>query len=177
MRCTGKVTPPNRNAPSKILSKWKKRRRGVLEKMTHQTLSKKPAITTPHTHGNVPQKWSNKIKKPNEFQNALPRNCTRTVDKRSSPQSCCTLTQLLAEQRETVHTLLFFSFPNHILITSPFRQSLSAAPDHRPTACVRFPSSGALVWCSVACTPRTTKGMWLSGLLLIIVPFWMRYDG
>ena len=41
----GKVTPPNRNAPSKILSKWKKRRRGVLEKMTHQTLSKKPAIT------------------------------------------------------------------------------------------------------------------------------------
>ena len=50
-------------------------------------------------------------KKPNEFQNALPGNCTKTVDKRSSPQSCCTLTQLLAEQRETVHTLLFFHFP------------------------------------------------------------------
>ena len=31
-----------------------------------------------------------------------------------------------------------------------------------PTACVRFKSSKALVWCSVACTPGTTKGMWLS---------------
>ena len=64
--------------------KVNKRRRGVLEKMTHQTLSKKPAITTRHTHGNVHQKWSNKIKNPIEFPNALPGNCTKTVDKRNS---------------------------------------------------------------------------------------------
>ena len=62
----------------------KKRRRGVLEKMAHQTPSKKPATTTPHTFGNVPQKWSNKIKNPNKLQNALPENCSKTVDKRNS---------------------------------------------------------------------------------------------
>ena len=39
-----------------------RRDRGVLEKLAHQTLSKKPAITTPHTFGNVPQKWSSKKK-------------------------------------------------------------------------------------------------------------------
>ena len=32
---------------------------------------------------NVPQKWSNKIKIPNELQNALPENCSGTVDKRN----------------------------------------------------------------------------------------------
>ena len=52
--------------------------------------------------------------KSNELQNALPGNCSKTVDKKKFAQSSCTLTQLLAEQRETIHTLLF-SFSNHIL--------------------------------------------------------------
>ena len=113
----------------KILSKWKKRRRGVLEKMAHQTLSKKPAITTPHTL-NVPQEWSNKINFPNELQNTLPEKLQQNCSQKKFAQLRCTLTQLLAEQRKTVHTLLS-SLPNHILISSPFRQSLLAAPDKR----------------------------------------------
>ena len=43
-------------------SEKKKRRRGILEKMAHQTLSKKPAMITPHTFGNVAQKWFNQKK-------------------------------------------------------------------------------------------------------------------
>ena len=60
--------------------------------MTHQTLSKNPAITTPHSFGNVPQKWSNKEKKLNELQDALPEHCSKLL---KFAQSRCTLTQIL----------------------------------------------------------------------------------
>ena len=87
----------------------KRRTREVLEKRAHKTLFKKPAITTPHTFGQSPSKNAPTIRKnPKELQNALPENCSKIFDKRKFAQSRCTLTQLLAEQRETVHTLLFF---------------------------------------------------------------------
>ena len=100
--------------------KVEKRKRGVVEKMAYQTLSKKPAITTPHTFGNVPQKWSNKKKKKKQTKSKTPS--LKRQKKFAQPR--CTLTQLLAEQTETVHTLLFFHFPTtfwyHPLSVNPF---------------------------------------------------------
>ena len=46
---------------------------------------------------------------------AHPKHCIKKDDKRNSLSQV----QLLTEQRETVHTLLF-SWPNHLLISSPF---------------------------------------------------------
>ena len=89
----------------------KKHRRGVLEKMAHKTMSNKPVIAARHTSGTARQNCSNnsKIQK----QQRLPSSH-------------------LAQQRETVHTLLF-PFPNHVLISSPCRQSLLAASEFTPT--------------------------------------------
>ena len=125
MRCTVKAQPLNRNAPPKLVSNvyrckikkkkhqsGKQRRRGVLEKMAHQRLSKKPAITTAHTFGNVPQPFLKTAAKP------------LTKEIRS-------VTLHDEQQRETVHTLFFFHFSTNILTSSPFRQSLLAAPDSR----------------------------------------------
>ena len=100
----------------------KKRRRGVLEKMAHQTLSKKPAITTPHTFGNVPQKCSNK-----KFHTNSETPFLKTAAKLLTKEIRSVMLHVETEQRETVHTHCFFPFPNHMLISSPFRQSLLAA--------------------------------------------------
>ena len=96
VRCTGKATPPNRNATPKLVSnvslmckitnivKAEKNASVEFSRKWLTKLSKKPAITTPHTYGNVPRKWSNKEKNPNELQNDLPVFCSRTAEKRNS---------------------------------------------------------------------------------------------
>ena len=77
-------------------------------------------------------------KKSNELQNALPENCSETVDKRKFAQSRCTLTQLLAEQRETVVLMC-------ISVMTPF----SLRDPNQRTACARSVRVSPHVCCQV----------------------------
>ena len=61
--------------------------------------------------------------------------------------------------------------------TRCLRISVSTLRSWSPRAGVRFRWPRALVWCSVACTLGTTKGLWLSVLHLFFLPFLIRWNG
>ena len=121
MRCAGKAQPPNRNLMCKIKKynqSGKKRRAWISrENGTHTHCPKKPAITTPLT---LPQKCSHNEKIHTNSRTPFLKTAARLLTKEIRSVTLHTLTQLLAEQRETVHALrLFIAQPYFDIIPFP----------------------------------------------------------